>query len=89
MKESGQNDRLDLVSSDSFDGSRDDEYDRRPDRTHKQKTDDRSKMDKKKNQEKRKVEPSLKWKALEVEEKGKKDEKHIRLKTPKKGHNDR
>lgn len=86
VKESGQNDRVDLVSSDSFDGSRDDEYDKKPDKTHKQKTDDRSKLDKKKNQEKRKFEPSLKWKALEVEEKGKKDEKHTRIKTPKKGH---
>lgn len=88
VKDADQNEHSDAISSDSYGGSRDDEYDRKQDKVRKQKTDDRSKSDKKKDKEKRKLEPSLKWKALEVDEKGKKDEKHARLKTPKKGYKD-
>lgn len=80
---------MEIVSSDYHDGNRADREDRQSDTLRKQKSDDKSKVEKKKEQDKRKLEPSLKWKALEVDEKGKKGDKHIRIKTPKKGNRER
>lgn len=80
---------MEIVTSDYSDGNKADRDDGHSDSLRKQKSDDKSKVEKKKEQDKRKLEPSLKWKALEVGEKGKKGDKHIRIKTPKKGNRER
>lgn len=80
---------METISNDYSEGSNADREDGHSSNLRKQKSVEKSKVDKRKEQDKRKLEPSLKWKALEVDDRGKKGDKHIRIKTPKKGNRER
>ena len=54
-----------------------DERDGQYDNTYRQSNDEQAKMDRRKQEQKKKLEPSLKWKALEVDNKDKKEEKQV------------